>query len=317
MAKIIKPQNREEWLSLRGMGIGSSEIGTLFGTNPFETPLQLWMRKKGMIPQQPETYAMARGHIFEDAVAQTYARETGREIIKASAGDWIMQDEERPYMRVSPDRTFWLPNAVRNNSNKGIVECKTTNMQVDEDNVPAHWIFQLVYQLGVAGYEFGSIAWVTGNFDFGYKDIVMQGKAVEMYQAIVEKVDEWWSRYIVGNERPQPINVQDVLLIAPKSVLAKTVTADETLQAAWEELGNIKANMKSEEARRDELESLIKMAIGDAEGMVSTDGKVLATWKSGKDTTRFNQTAFKEDEPELYAKYCETKAGARTFLLKK
>lgn len=103
---IIRPKDRNEWLELRKAGIGSSEVATIVGLNPWETPYQLWRRKLGLDPAKDETFAMKAGHYLEDAVAQFWHDATGNEIIKSSAGDWLIKDNDRPYLQVSPDRTF-------------------------------------------------------------------------------------------------------------------------------------------------------------------------------------------------------------------
>ena len=66
---IIRPANREEWLTHRQEGIGSSEVATILGLNPWETPYQLWRRKKGLDAPKEETFAMKAGHYLEDAVS--------------------------------------------------------------------------------------------------------------------------------------------------------------------------------------------------------------------------------------------------------
>ena len=55
---IIRPKDREAWLQGRKQGIGSSEVGTILGLNPFETPYQLWRRKRGMDAPVEENEAM-------------------------------------------------------------------------------------------------------------------------------------------------------------------------------------------------------------------------------------------------------------------
>lgn len=47
---VIRPKDRAEWLEYRKDGIGSSEVATILGLNPWETPYQLWRRKKGWTP---------------------------------------------------------------------------------------------------------------------------------------------------------------------------------------------------------------------------------------------------------------------------
>lgn len=155
---VIRPKDRNEWLRQREKGIGSSEVGTILGLNPFETPYQLWRRKKGLDAPKQESFAMKAGHYLEDAVSLFYHDETGKDIIKRSAGDYLIVDDEKPFLRVSPDRTYWIPDMPRNDHNKGILECKTTQMEIDENSVPQHWFAQLQYQLGVAGLPQGALA---------------------------------------------------------------------------------------------------------------------------------------------------------------
>ena len=76
-------KSREEWLEARKEGIGASEVATIVGLNPWETPYQLWRRKTGLDPSKAMTTAMQTGHILEDGVAQYWAQATGREIIAA------------------------------------------------------------------------------------------------------------------------------------------------------------------------------------------------------------------------------------------
>ena len=97
---IIRPEDRKGWLAQRELGIGSSEVGTILGVNPFETPYQLWLRKKGMTPPVEENEAMRAGHILEGAVARYFEEETGRQVIKSSDGDWLAVDNEKDFLRV-------------------------------------------------------------------------------------------------------------------------------------------------------------------------------------------------------------------------
>lgn len=315
---IIKPKDRREWLKHRESGIGSSEVGTILGLNPYETPYQLWRRKKGLDAPKEENFAMRAGHYLEDAVSLFYHDETGKEIIKASAGDWLIVNNEKQYLRVSPDRTFWIPGRPKSDRNKGILECKTTQLEVDANSLPQHWFCQLQYQLGVAELEQGALAWLTMGREFGFRDMMFDK---EFYDYMIEEVDRFWIDNIQGNLEPNPVNVEDVILKNPRHVIGKNVEADAELVEMCRELKEIKLDIAERETRKKELESVIKMAMGDAEAMVVPGGNpakpsILATWKAAKDSVKFNEKQFASDNPELYASYQQSVPGSRRFLLK-
>ena len=196
---IIRPKDRTEWLKYRESGIGSSEVATIVGLNPWETPYQLWRRKVGLDAPKQENFAMKAGHYLEDAVSLFWQDETGQQVIKSSAGDWLIRDDERPYLQVSPDRTYWLADMPHSNENKGILECKTTQMTIDEDDIPKHWFVQVQYQLGVAGYQHGSLAWLTQGRNFGYKDLAF---VPDFFAWLVEEVDKFWVDNIQAKQEP-------------------------------------------------------------------------------------------------------------------
>lgn len=310
--KRINFENRADWLEARKAGIGASEVATVVGLNPYETPLELWRRKVGIDPPKEETDAMRRGHYCEDAVAQWWAHETGREIIKASAVDFLFVDEERDYLRVSPDRTFWLPEAVRNDDNKGILECKTTNMVVDPEDLPKTWFCQVQMNLGVAGYSHGSIAWLGYGFEFGYMDIEF---VPSFYDMLVEAVEKFWTVNVKQMIEPDPVNVRDMATKFKRHIDGKVVEVSDDILDAYHRLKEVKGNLSTLEDEKTELEDKLKMCFGDAEA-ISYDNATLATWKAAKDSVKFDEKAFKAANPELWQKYAKTVPGSRRFLLK-
>ena len=280
---ILKFKNREEWLQSRTLGIGASEVGTLLGLNPFETPYQLWRRKKGLDGPKQENNAMIMGHLFEDAVAQMFAAQTDAKIIKNSVDDFTIYDNDRPYMRVSPDRVYWNKDTKHNEKNKRLLECKTTLLTIDGDNPPKSWFCQLQYQLGVSGYNYGSLAWIMLNKrEFDYRTYAFDD---EFFEFIVGKVDEFWNRYIVGNEEPIAYRVSDTIIKYPKEEKGKSIELTESLSDAIEDLRSVKEKISALEAKKKQDEAIIKMEMKDAESIISGD-EIVATWKANKAGTR-------------------------------
>lgn len=311
---IIRPQSREEWLEVRKNGIGSSEVATIVGLNPWETPYQLWRRKVGLDEPKQENAAMRNGHHLEDAVSKMWNDATGREIIKRSAIDWIIRDNDRPYLQVSPDRTYWLSDDSRANDNKGILEIKTTRMKVDPEDLPKYWFAQVQYQLGVAGYEQGSLAWLSAGqgFDFGYQDLKL---VPDFYEWLVDSVSRFWQDNIVGMQEPSAVNVTDVLLKYNRHTYRKIIECSDEVFTAYEILKEVRTEIKDLEDRKAVLEETIKMAFADAEAL-SYGGQTIATWKAPKASLKFDAEAFQADHPDLAKPYMKEMQGSRRFLLK-
>lgn len=313
--KIIKFKDRAEWLSARTLGIGASEVSTVLGLNPYETPYQLWRKKKGLDAPQSETFAMRAGHYLEDAVAKFYSDASGVHIIQSSAEDFMYVNSDKPHLRVSPDRTFWRAGVKRSESNKEILECKTTQKEIDENNIPMNWFCQIQMNLGVAELRQGALAWLTMGRNFGYKDIAFDA---DFFAYMTDAVDKFWVDNIIGNQEPLPINVDDILIKNPRHVANKVVKADEILVSNCEELKILKDEIATLEERKKELESNVKMAIGDAEALVfgETNQTILATWKANKDGVKFNQKQFETEHPDLFKNYLKPTIGSRVFKLK-
>lgn len=300
--------NHEEWLEFRKKGIGSSEAGTIMGVNPYQSPYQLWQIKKGLVPPTTENEAMLMGHILEDAVAQRFVHETKREIIKGSEEEYICYDEERPYLRVSPDREFLFADG-----NKGILECKTTRMSVDVDNIPPYWFCQLQYQCHILGYAKGSIAWIRDmGFEFGYKDFNHDANFCGM---LVNEIEKFYFDYIEGDKEPEPTTMADIVSKYPVQCAGKFIDADTDVKEAYDKLKDIRLELKILEEKEALYSDRIKSAMGDAEGLMY-EGKTLATWKAGKSSVKFDAKLFQEQNPEMAEKYMKEVSGSRRFLLK-
>lgn len=314
MRKVVKYKNREEWLAGRGKGIGASEAGTVLGLNPFCTPYQLWRYKKGIDPPQAENFAMKAGHYLEDAVSMFFRDGSGAHIIKASTEDFTIYDSERPWLRVSPDRTFWRPWAKHNEAEKSILECKTTQLTIDPDNLPKHWFCQIQMNMGVAEYKDGALAWLTMGRYFGYRDIEFDK---EFYDWMTDQITEYWQRYIVGDEEPAPYTAEDIMIKYPRHKEGKTVTADTDIMEQLERLKILKSEIKPMETEAKEIEGNLKLFFGDAETIVDDMGKTLATWKAPKPSRKFDQKAWEAATPEdERAKWYSEVQGARLLLVK-
>lgn len=311
---IHKKLSHTQWLSQRSQGIGSSEVGTLMGVNPWQSPYQLWLKKTGRdATVKEETKAMKAGHRLENAVADYYQDETGNRIIKSSAGDWLAVDKQRPYLRASPDRTFWLANMPQQKRYKGIVECKTTQRNIDKDNIPQYWYCQLQYQLGVMELQHGALAWLRSGIDFDYQDFDFNP---DFYKEMTARIEEFWCKNVLEDIEPDITTADDVCAKYMRSQLGKVVVATTETEDAVNDLKSIKEQLATLKAQQTELEDKIKIVMQDGESLLDQQGTVLCTWKTAKDSSTFNEKALKKEMPDIYEKYLQTKQGSRRFLVK-
>ena len=309
---IIRPASREAWLKEREGGIGSSEIGTILGVNPYQTPYQLWRLKKGIDPPIQSNMPMRLGNLLEDAVSQLWSEETQREVIKASAIDWIAVNTEKPYFRASPDRTYWIPGMKKNNTNKGILECKTTQMTIDPDDLPKTWFCQLQWLLGVSETEQGSLAWLSMGRNFGHQDINL---VPDFFGYMTEEAERFWIDNIIGNKEPEMTDASDVMIKYTRHTDGKVIEVGERILQAYSELKQVKGELKELEEKKESLEGAIKLAFQDAE-LIAYQGATLASWKAAKDSEKLDAKAMANAHPDIAAKFTTTTPGSRRFLLK-
>lgn len=308
---IIKPKSHEEWLKNRMSGIGSSEITAVLGISPYMTRYQLWRSKKGIDPPMEDNFFLKAGRYLEDAVSRFYEDETGRKIIKASAYEFMYQSVEKPFLMASPDRTYWIDqNAVKNNSNKGICECKTTQMQVSDEDVPKHWFCQLQWQLGISGLTHGAIAWLTAGRSFGYKEYLFNQ---ELFDFMVQEAESFWNEYILGDKIPDPESAEDVLLRYKEIDLQNKKDADEDIFKLYLSLVETQEKRVHYKNQEDSLIDKLKVFCGDAEALHYM-GQTIATYKFCKVSKKFNESKFAVDYPELFAKYMENVQQRRLYL---
>mgnify|MGYP002853730428 CR=1 FL=1 len=334
---IIRPKDRDGWLEERKKGLGSSDAGTVMGVSPFSTPLKLYRQKLGLEPPIKESDSMRNGHILEPATAEYFALVTGSVIDYSSEGDWLAVDDQRPFLRVSPDRLFWPKGIEKLPENRLILELKSTSKYVNPDSLPLYWICQVQYQMGIMGIKKAAIAWITSNpkLDFGHTWIDFNQ---EFFNTIVKALDEFWNENLMKKIPPRAMSEEDIKVLYPYSEDALSVNATE------EDLEMCKRYIELEEIIKNNTEELsqlateIKNTLAKAETLVYTDpetgsNQTIAKFKSTKQTNfdvekfktehpaeykdclteEFDKKQLQKKAPELYEKYCSTVKGSRRF----
>nr|WP_315232899.1 YqaJ viral recombinase family protein [uncultured Albidiferax sp.] len=158
--KLVKTQDlsRDQWLSVRKGGIGSSDAGSAVGLNPYKSQLELWMEKTGRDGNLPktdpndETSPMYWGNLLEPIVAAHYTKRTGNKVRRINA---VLQHPREPWMLANLDReVVGVPDVQ-------ILECKTAGIngaRLWKEGVPEYIQLQVMHQLAVTGKQAADVA---------------------------------------------------------------------------------------------------------------------------------------------------------------
>lgn len=168
------------------------------------------------------------------------------------------------------------------------------------------------------GYRQGSLAWLIRGRKFGYRDIDFDA---DFYAYMVERLEKFWRDCIVGDQEPPVTTIDDIQIKFPRSTTGKTVEVTEELMDDLNILKSIKPQLDELTRQKKEIEDRVKTFMADADTLCMAGTKehnpiVIATWKTAKDSKKFNEKLFAAERPELYAEYQRTMAGSRRFIIK-
>lgn len=282
----------------RSKFVGGSDVAAIMGMSRWETPLSVWAKKTGQIPQDIEiNEAIELGIELEDFVAKKFERKSGK---KVRVDNRDFTHAEYPYMKAHIDR--WVVGGE-------ILECKTASAykvkEWDGEEIPDEYLLQVNWYLGIVGHKKGYIAVLIGGQRFQFKEIDFCDL---LYEKQVQAVKNFWENYVLTNTPPVAIaNDKDTLVeIFPSSRpnVLETIT-DPDMELAFNQLAidRLEGNCQIKEIAKevDDSDNKIRQLIGDNEGLET--GQFKATWKS-QSRTSVDTKKLKEDG--LYEKYAKT-----------
>lgn len=298
--------SREDWLKARKQGIGSSDVGAILGLNKYKTPLEVYEEKiSPEIVEIPMTPALEFGIKLESVVADTYAERTGRQVVRDNK------------IRIHPEHPFLIANLDRiirpsNGEGRGILEVKTaSSMAVKQwgTEIPLSYFAQVEHQLNVTGMEWGVLALLVDGREFQTFDVKRDDAFIAMMQSVLI---DFWENHVLTHTPPDPtVSDLEIQTVPPDSV----IEADDSILADVAHLPIARRELKTMEARVEEMEDRVKLYIGTHE-MLTHGGKVLATWKKSKDSLSLDTKRLMAEMPTIASKFQVTKPGSRRFLLK-
>lgn len=267
----IGPDDREAWLLARQQTIGASEAAAACGVSPYQTPLDLYLRKVGLAEPVAETMAMRLGNLLEPVIATLFQEETGATIARQQV---YARSTRYPHLSATIDGIT---------ADGKVVEFKTMGSRMagllgDEgtDELPDSWVLQAAQQLVVA--ETAGLDVDTSGVDFA---VLVGGQEfrrfrVEANEALLAtmlaKLDEFWDRVVRRDPppvtRPSDAGILHLLHPAP----GPTIEGDEALADHVFHYADMGGVIKEREDDRKMTKARILEAMGGASVAVLPDG---------------------------------------------
>ncbi|CAB4144283.1 COG5377 Phage-related protein, predicted endonuclease [uncultured Caudovirales phage] len=303
--EFVKAEQRSpEWFALRADGITATDVSVIAGLNPYKTPYQLWAEKLGKFTPDPVGPAAVRGILLENAVAEFYEMETGRELRRSNG---IVRLKELPWVMASLDRTIV--------GEEGLVEIKTsTSPRWSLHPVPPEVVAQVQWQMFVTGAPWCDIAVLLGGLVFRIERVLADvNYQTQLYAKAVE------FRNLLATDTPPTLQGED------SDALAQVVpqTSEEWAQAdlSLDRLAALYAEKQYEsKLLEQELQNLaisLKEAIGEKVGIVGEGWS--ATWKQNKSSQKIDYKLLLEalkPSVDVVDAYTREVPGARVFKFK-
>lgn len=282
--------DRDQWLALRADDITASDVAAVCGEGMYGSAARVWASKKGLLPAQEMTEAMKRGHWGEAAVFEAIAWEHP---------DWELR-RAKVYLRDVAARLGATPDGaaiVPGRDGLTVIQCKVVaapifrnewlndprdDVQAGQATVPLGYQLQTLTEAMLAG-SGGAVvaALVVDTFKWVLRLfwIERHPTAEAMIRA---KVAAFWANYLDTGLQPpiEPARDTDLVkLLYPQDDGSETdLRGDNEMPALLDERDDIIARMKSDGARREEIETAIKGKLGQHSYGLLADGRVVS-WR--------------------------------------
>jgi len=314
--RLVKTHDldRDQWLSARKSGIGSSDAAAAVGLNPYKSTLELWLEKTGQDANLPkvdpndETSPLYWGNLLETVVAAHYTKRTGHRVRRVNA---ILQHPTHPWMLANLDREVVGAPDVQ------ILECKTTGLngaRLWEEGVPEYVQLQVMHQLAVTGKQAADVAVLICGQELRvhriHRDETMIGQLIQLEQQFWSLVERGQQPAADGSD-----SAHTALRCLYPQDTGRTVDCRQNLpiSAAFTELLEVRETLSSKAERENQLKHRIQQHMGDATRAIFRNGEV--TWRRAKDSTSIDLEELLRDLPELEPLYARPKVGTRRFLV--
>ena len=287
----------------RGLCTGT-KVAAIMGISKFRTPYDVYVRCKGLLPEEPPSDAMLRGIALERGILDLYEMQKGIKLAR-EMGTLVHPHED--WMGASPDGYY-----IDEDGCIVIVDAKTSRMKdgwgvPGTDEVPEDYACQMQwYGVVLEAYFDVPVVGLDITTYFPWHDEISTYTLrpdPEVQQYLVGRCREWWWKHIVSSVAPAIDHSASARRMVDQVALDRTelLKADEEDITAIKQLLEVKEQIKALDKQRKSIENYLKSQIGGASGVVG--GGHRALWKEQKGRPSWDTKQLEVDHPELAEQY--------------
>lgn len=285
-ARLVLPHNapREEWLAARREGVTASEIATLLGISPFDSPFNLFWQKAGAIPDDYDNVRMSLGRHLEPWIAERFSE--ARDFLFEPGG--LYASIARPWQMATPDGRLYDSLDCGHDeqclhpcsSPVAVWEGKTSGTYDEwgddgSDEIPAYIRAQVLWQMDVMGVGIGYVTCLflasqqirTYVIDYDVADVdLMRLEAVRFLDR-------------VQAQDPPPIDAHHATTAALRCLFPdvdedETATIPDDLAREYEHVREMYEHAKE---RKTGVENRLRQAMGASKYATTAEGGKVAS----------------------------------------
>jgi putative phage-type endonuclease len=287
--------------------ICGSDSAVICGVSKWGNIIELWQEKiRQRIPKDiSDNPHVKAGNFLESAVREWFEHETN---LSVKLDGNLLKHPTIPYIAGNIDGRI---------GDDAIFEAKTSSSELGwgeqgENKIPDHYLLQVSHYMLVTDTKRAYVAVLIRGSDFRHYVIERNMKLEGM---MIKKYEKFWNA-VKTEIAPDASTGQEVLSLYGYESIQEPVIANGDMQEDIDKLEQLRVTIKESEDMKKKIEDKIKIYMGQKDTLLSTSGKIVATWKQTRETSRFDASAFKKENEQLYKKYTKACSSQRRFVIK-
>lgn len=289
MIRVNVTSDTPEWLEERRRSIGASEVAAVMGLSPYATPLDIY-KSKGGVDRYFDPVLSMIGHRSEAIMHEWLEKHSGLNLGEIEPG-FMARMDDRPWLHASFDRVAdGLP-----------IQMKTASAYVGhhwDEGIPTDIRIQVQAEMAVADQPRALVVVWIGGREFRTYWEPRDDRFIREH--MLPAVDAFWHNHVAAGIAPEPTTVSELNEIPVEP--GKAVEADDTVLEAIDRRAVLLSDAQSMTEEADALKVAIGQWLGDAD-TITKDGRNVLTFRYQKGRSGFDQKAFREAHPDLYAEF--------------